>query len=374
MKIGIDTFGCEHARSGLGAYLKSLVDHLPASDTVEYELFGSDIDRYTYTDENDIQFYGLSSVSERFWQQRLWHLCSANRLSARRAYDVVLYPAAVHMLPWSFSKPGVAIVNDIVSLIIKNSSPFAALTVTHGLRRASRIIAASNFIKEDLVNLGIAPDKINVVYNGIDHSQFYQHPLLDNDTVTIKPFAIKRPYLIYASRMNSASKKHVELIRAFTLFKEKTHMPHRLVLAGGDGSFAREIEKAVCASSAVSDIFMTGYFPAESFPELYSGAEACIFPSVSEGVGLPVIEAMATGIPVACSRSGALPEIAGDSAVFFDSDNIEEIAGAIERIVTDTGLRDRLVESGLAWTKQFQWNAAAQQTLDVLKMAAADRW
>jgi len=370
MKVGIDTFGCEHARSGLGSYLLALAAHLPDPEDVSYELFGAEMDRYTYCAEREIGF-APAVVRDNSSAQRIWHALCANRFASRRSYDVVLYTSAAHMLPYSFSTPGVAVINDVMSSLFKTSlNIFAAHLIRRGLQKVPHIIAASQFIRNDLESIGIDPHKIDVIYNGIDHDHFYPHPLSDNDTVTIKPFAIKRPYLIYASRINGASKKHVELVKAFTLFKEKTHLPHRLVLAGSEGPYAAEVRKAVSKSSAVSDIFLTGYFPAESFPELYSGADACIFPSVSEGVGLPVLEAMATGIPVACARSGVLPEIAGDNALYFDADNIEEMADAIEKIIADKDMREKLISSGVDWAKRYQWNTTAEMTLAVLRTAA----
>jgi len=371
MKVGIDTFGCEHARSGLGSYLLSLAAYLPDSADISYELFGADIDRYTYSTERELKYVPVA-VHDTFNAQRLWHAFSVNRFASRRSYDVVLYTSAAHMMPYSFKVPGVAVVNDIMSGLLKSCKNILAVhQIRTGLKNVPRIIAASQYICNDLEQLGIDVNKIDVIYNGIDHSHFYPHPLPDNNTVTIKPFAIKRPYLIYASRMNGPSKKHIELIKAFTVFKERTHLPHRLVLAGSEGPYAAEIQKAVSKSSAVSDIFLTGYFPAESFPELYSGADACIFPSVSEGVGLPVIEAMATGIPVACSCSGVLPEIAGENALFFDADDIEKFAGAIEKIVTDKNMREHLTSSGLEWAKRYQWDRTARMTLAVLRTVAS---
>ena len=102
-------------------------------------------------------------------------------------------------------------------------------------------------------------------------------------------------------------------------------------------------------------------------PELYSCADACIFPSVVEGVGLPIIEAMATGIPVACAKAGALQEFAKDGALFFNPNNIEEFSEAIERILTDEKLRESLVEFGYNWTKHFSWEKTLQKTADLLK-------
>ncbi|MBQ9238329.1 MAG: glycosyltransferase family 4 protein, partial [Treponema sp.] len=162
-----------------------------------------------------------------------------------------------------------------------------------------------------------------------------------------------------------------ELIRAFTLFKERTKLPHRLVLCGSDGDYSEEIHRAAARSVVASDIFLTGFFPHESFPQLYAGADACIFPSVNEGVGLPVIEAMATGIPVACSNGGALPEIGGPSPLYFDADNIDEIELAMERLVLDTALRSSMIAAGIKWAAQYNWEKTVLRTIEVLRATAA---
>ena len=367
MKVGIDTFGCGHGRSGLGSYLNSLVQHLKNDDTVQYELFGAEIDRYTYGSENDVAYKSIS-LPDSLVAERAWHLFAANLFAKKQKYDAVLYPAAAHMLPFAFTVPGVAIVNDLVSeFFLSKKDTKHEVHVKHTLNRAARIIAASHCIKRDLERLGIKSDRISVIHNGVDHSMFYPRELLSPNLVDIKPFAIQRPYFIYASRLSSPSKKHIELIKAFTLFKERTHLPHRLVLAGSEDAYSEEVHKAVFSSHSASDIFVTGFFPHESFPELYSGSDGCIFPSVSEGVGLPVLEAMATGVPVACSKSGALPEIAGEHALFFDSDNIEQMADALTTLATDKKTKEALVSGGLEWSKRFSWERTATLIQEVLQ-------
>jgi len=368
MKVGIDTFGCDHGKSGLGSYLTSLTDSFKSDENVEYTLFGAEIDRYTYGSKSGFDYVPVS-IPDRIKSERQWHVLFANRFAHKNKFNVVLYPAATHMLPLHFRVPGVAVVNDLVSNIIqeKNYIPFF---IKHSLKRANKVIVASMTIRKDIERLGIKSDNIVVIHNGIDHSVFYPREPFSQNLLDIKPFAIKKPYFIYASRMNSPSKKHVELIKAFTLFKEKTHLPHRLVLAGSEGECSEMIHDEVLKSSAATEIFITGFFPHESFPDLYSCSEGCIFPSVSEGVGLPVLEAMATGVPVACSRSGVLPEVAGNNALFFDSDNIEEMAEAIEKLATDNSLRKKLIEGGIEWSQRFSWEKTAEKTLKVLEEVA----
>ena len=372
MKVGIDTFGCDHGRSGIGSYLLSLVPGLPVAADVSYDLFGPEMDRYTYSGDKSIT-YSSANIPDSLTAERFWHLFNVNSFAKRQEYDVVLYTAGARMLPLKCKVPGVAVVNDIVSnLFASNDDHWQKRQIKHGLAHANCIIAASQYIRRDLEKAGIKSKRIEVIHNGIDHSLFYPRTIENDETIEIKPFAIKRPYFIYASRLSGPEKKHVELIKAFTLFKEKTHLPHRLVLAGSDGPYSEEIHKAAFQSTAASDIFLTGYFPHESFPELYRGADACIFPSTNEGVGLPVIEAMATGLPVACAKAGALSEIAGNNALYFDSDKIEEIESCMEQIALDKQMRAKLVSGGLEWTKRFDWQKTAALTLDVLRSLAKE--
>ncbi len=367
MKVGIDTFGCDHGRSGLGVYLNALAQHLKNDDDVQFELFGAEIDRYTYGNENGLPYKSVSipdSISAEKW----WHLLGANYFAKRQGYDVVLYPAAAHMLPFRFGVPGVAIVNDVVSETLSaHQSAKHELHVKYSLKKADKIIVASQCVKRDLERLGIKGEKMVVIHNGIDHTLFYPRELLSPNLVDIRPFAIQRPYFIYASRLSSPSKKHKELIKAFTLFKEQTKLPHRLVLAGSEGAYSDAVHKAVFESHVASDIFITGFFPHDSFPELYTGSDGCVFPSVSEGVGLPVMEAMATGVPVACSKSGALTEIAGEHAIYFDSDDIGQMAAAFTALATDHALREKLVAGGLEWSRRFDWERTAALIKEVLQ-------
>ncbi len=371
MKVGIDTFGCDHGRSGLGSYLYSLVSNLPSDPDVEYELFGTELDRYTYTGKTGYSF-ASANVPDSLAAERFWHTFRVNKFARRHNYSAVLYTAGARILPVEYKVPGIAVVNGIVSNLIAGGEDYwYRKTIIRSLSRADAIIASSQCVKKDLERLGIKNKRIEVIHNGIDHSMFYPQTVLSDEVVEIKPFAIKRPYFIYASRLQSPEKKHIELIKAFTLFKKQTGLPHRLVLAGADGPYSDEVHKAAFQAECSNDIFLTGYFPHETFPELYRGSEACIFPSVNEGVGLPVLEAMSSGIPVACAKAGALTEIGGNNVLYFDSDNIEEMASVMEKIATDKDLRQKLITGSLEWTKRFSWEKTGELTLELIKSVAA---
>lgn len=368
MKIGIDTFGCDHARSGLGTYILSFMANLPQMEDIEFELFGSELDRFTYNSGKDVPFVAALAGQSSLSAERRWHFTMGGKFAASRAYDLVLYPAPERVLPISFKTPGIAVVNSVLSSLVEGKKDWIQkLQIKRGLLKVQKIIAASRYIRDDLISHGIDAEKIEVVHNGIDHKLFYPQLDLDGEIVDIKPFAIKKPYFIYGTSLSGPEKKHVELIKAFSLFKKNTGLPHRLVLAGSDGSYSSEVHKAAFESEFASDIFLTGYFPHESFPQLYAGSEALIFPSVCEGVGLPVLEAMATGVPVACSSSCALPEIGGQAVMYFDSDNIEELASIMTKLASDEEVRKSLIQKGLEWSSNFRWENTVLKTVEIAK-------
>ena len=368
MRIGIDAFGSDQGRSGLGSYLRGLSANIPVDSNTQVELFGPEIDRYTFNrTRREVTYRGMT-VPGGLGGELFWHKFLAARTIRTAHYDAVLYAAGGRLLPPIQKVPAVAMVGDLLSVDCRKNDHYQR--IRRRLGSIARIIVPSTYIKKDLISLGMDEGKIIVIYQGLERGLFFPRPKTDGNLVEIKPFAIQRPYLIYPSRVQGAGKRHVELVQAFNRFKEKTHAPHRLVLAGtfADGLDALTVQ--VAASPFASDIVMTGYFPYQNMPLLYASAEACVFPGQEEGVGLPVIEAMASGIPVTCAKSGALPEIAGSHALFFDSTDIEDMAAALEKILFDTKLREKLLATGVAWAQRYSWKTNAEQTLAELRKVA----
>ena len=370
MKIGIDTFGCDHSRSGFGSYLISCISNIPTGFVDSFELFGSELDRYTYSADKPVNFKSVP-VLDSLVVERFWHLFKINRFIKKSKYDLVIYPAVERVIPARFNTKSVAIVNSILSKQMDKFTFGYKWQLKRGLQKVSKIVAASNVIKDDLISLGISEEKILIIHNGIDHKLFFPLVDLDEDVINIHPFAIKRPYFIYGSKVSGPEKKHEELIKAFELFKKRTGLPHRLVITGSEGNHFNYINELAFNSEFSTDIFITGYFPHENFGKLYAGAEACVFPAVNEGVGLPILEAMACGIPVLCSDSGSLKEMGGDAPIYFNSDNIEEITTAMQTIVENHELRNEMVKKGLEWAGKFSWKKTVGETIkcitDLLK-------
>ena len=371
MKVGIDTFDCDGGSSGVGVYISQLVKRIkPSGD--RYELFGWGYDRYAYSETApDLEFISQCRFSGKT-ANALWHIYRYPKFAEQRKYDACLFPAAHKQLPQSSPCPSIGVVHDMAAFwgkrgVREHLGMIIRMGLPRALRRLDRIIAVSRWVKQELVErMGVGESIVEVVPNGIDTTIFYPRPQNEDSVTLIQPFSFRRPYILCVSRLDHPVKNHVRLIEAFNIFKERTRFPHRLVLAGSDSHHAEVIKNKAERSKFRGDIFFTGHFPGKNLPELYSGADMAVIPSLYEGGGLGVLEAMASGIPVACSRSAALPEIAEHAALYFDPEKPEDMA---DRMVTIATNRDVYLEhrkAGLKRVEAFSWDRCAETTLRII--------
>ena len=145
-------------------------------------------------------------------------------------------------------------------------------------------------------------------------------------------------------------------------------MPHALVLAGPLGWRHQTLLREI-ALTGPGDVLLTGALPPADLDALYRGATAFVYPALYEGFGLPVLEAMARGVPTLCSNTSSLPEVAGDAALGFDPASVREIAAAVETVLTDATLAERLSTRGRARAERFSWDETARLTLQVYEKA-----
>ena len=352
-----------------------LLKRMPPSGD-KFELFGWEYDRFAYSEAApDMEFVSRCSINNHL-ANFLWHAARYPNLARSRNWSACFFPAAHKRLPFSSPCPTVGVVHDMSPWWDRKNSEYlktlARIFLPSALRRLDHVIAVSGWIKQELIDItGIKESRIDVIPNGIDTNAFYPRPRGEESVVLIQPFSFRRPYVLYVSRLEHPVKNHVRLIEAFGLFEEKTKHPHRLVLAGADNRGADKIKATAAASPYKTDIFFTGHFPYASLPELYSGADIVVIPSMYEGFGMGVLEAMASDVPVACARAASLPETAGHAALYFDPKSSEDMA---DRMVTLTSNREVSRECrrlGLEHVKSFSWDTCASRTLDIIRDTAS---
>jgi glycosyltransferase involved in cell wall biosynthesis len=371
MKIGIDTFACDGGNSGVGVYTTQLLKHIPPSDAL-FELFGWEFDRFAFSQvAPEMDFVSKCSYTGRP-ANSLWHIYRYPAFAQSRAYDACFFPAAHKMLPKSSPCPSIGVVHDMspwfkARKIPLYSNPLVRLLLPHALRNLDRIITVSEWVKRELIEItGISESLIDVVVNGVDTESFYPRPRNEESVILIQPFSFRRPYILYASRIEHPIKNHVNLIKAFGIFRERTKFPHRLVLAGVEARGARKVREAAVASPYRNDIFFTGHFPQKNLPELYSGADIVVIPSLYEGFGMSVLEAMASGVPVACARAGGLPETAEHAALYFDPLKPEDMADRMVTLTTNRELYREFRALGLERARLFSWERCVDRTLEII--------
>jgi len=375
MKIGVDTFACGSGKSAVGAYLSELLRRAPPSGS-RFELFGWEYDRFAYSDDApDLQFVSRCSVYGRS-ANAIWHMFRYPRFAKERLYDACFFPAAHRQPPHNSPCPTVGVVHDMAAYwgtrrTREHLGAVLRTVMPDSLRRLDRIIAVSEWVKQELVDLvRVKENRIEVVPNGIDGAAFYPRAYEDGVEILVQPFSFRRPYILCVSRIDHPVKNHARLIKAFDIFKERTGYPHRLVLAGEDSFNADRVKAAAGRARNRNDIFFTGYFPLKGLPELYAGADLAVAPSMYEGFGTGVLEAMASGIPVACAQAASLPEVAGNAVLYFDPLDIEEMADRMVTLVCDREQRAERVRLGLERARDFSWDKCAERTLAIIEETA----
>jgi len=371
VRIGILTFACDAGRSGIGQYLVHLLREFPAvAPDTQFEVIGHEDELGVFLPpEHDYTLYTVSTRWKSPVLNILWQNLFLPFLCASRGYDVVFLPAANRRLPLWLPSPTVGTVHDFSSMHIDGKyDPLRDVYIKRVLpllvRRLTRVIADSECTKQDIVKYACVPaERVAVIPLGVDHDVYYPRDKQDAQQRIGSKYHVTPPYILYISRIEHPGKNHVRLIRAFERIKRETDLPHQLVLAGSDWTRAEEVHKVAEATRLGDDIRFTGFVESADLPYLYCGADLFVFPSLFEGFGMPILEAMACGIPVACSNTSSLPEVAGDSAAYFDPADENAMAHAVAELLSGPDAMNHLARIGRERSAQFTWRAAAEQTL-----------
>jgi glycosyltransferase involved in cell wall biosynthesis len=240
--------------------------------------------------------------------------------------------------------------------------------ILQGIRKARRILCISEHARDHVAeHFHIAADRLAVVHHGVG-TQFHPIPPAQRQPV-LTTYGIHAPYVLHVGKLQ-ARKNIVRLLHAFHQFRHAIQSDVKLVLAGRGTWTSPDIVDTMARLHLRDYVIELGHVDADDLPALYSGARMLAFPSLLEGFGLPVIEAMACGTPVLTSNVSCLPEIAGNAALLVNPYSVSDLADGMYRIFTDMPLRETLLARGLERAQAFSWRQTARQTLAVYQQAA----
>jgi len=234
------------------------------------------------------------------------------------------------------------------------------------------VITPSEFSKRRILSAyGLEEDKVVVLPNGVA-SAFRPMARESAQRWVRTHFGLRTPFVLTVGDLQPR-KNHVGLIRAFeSLVEAHPQVPHHLVIVGKESWYASTVRARARRSSLADRIHFTGFVSDEALLGLYGACDLFVYPSLYEGFGLPILEAMACGRAVACSNTSAMPEVADSAAILFDPNSVDEIALALRDLLLNPELRQRMERLGMQRAATFSWERTASRTLDLYYAVAGE--
>lgn len=371
LQVVMDAGPAVHQGAGLARYTERLADHLlrEQAERVALSLFFNAHSGHALP--SSLTGAAAHSVPMGQYAWRLGVL--AGQLFGRPDYaqhipGAPIFHATEHLLPrLPRTTATVLTVHDLIfehypqhhkitnRLFLKVGMPLF-------VRRADAVIAVSHNTKRDLVDRYRTPAaKIHVIHEGID-DRFA--PIGPPGVHRVQSqYSPDRPYLLMVGTLEPR-KNHAAALDLLARLKAEEY-PHRLVVAGGKGWLFEPIQRLVDELGLTDDVVFTGFVADEELPALYTGAACVVMPSLYEGFGFPVLEAMACGVPVVCSNVSSLPEVAGDAALTVDPTDDDALFTAVRRVLTEPELARYLGAAGQRQAAGFRWDRCAADTADL---------
>ena len=356
MRIGIDADRAWANRFGIGRFVREVVQALQEEcPDHEYLLFS--LTRAPASTRRAFSPARLLRGIRRF----LWLQTSLPRQAERRAVDVLFYPD--YLISFRPPCPVVAVVHDLLFVShprwgegIVNRQLRLCVPVT--IARADRLIVPSDWVRRELVGtFHCSPERVRVIPEGVG-SQFQPLPR-ERVEETLSRYGLSRTPFLLSVGMWSPRKNLARLLEAFASLR--SWYEGKLVLLGGGGWSYRPLQDAIRKYRLTDRVILAGYVPDEDLPAFYNGADVFVFPSLYEGFGLPVLEAMACGCPVVASNTTAIPEVAGPAAALVDPHDAPGFARAIRDLLQDQGRYAQYRQAGLDQAQRYRWSSTARQ-------------
>lgn len=370
MRIGINgTCLWQEAKTGVEWYAVLLLENLkdlPESKNHEFfvyypENLGKGDVQWQSKFPSNWRFIGIKWRWKYFWTQlALWRQMKKDKID--------LFFAPAHVIPFLYRGKAVMTVHDLAFKYFANAYSAKELqyqdwAVRSAIKQGAHFLVPSKTTRDDLLKFyQVEADRIHLAYHGFDAQDFQKD--LSQWPELLKKYNLGEKYFVTVGRVEN-KKNNLNMIKAFELFKkENDDKEYQLVFLMGKPGFGYEQIKAAADNSVYKDdIKFLGYLSRSELKTVLSGARVFLFPSLYEGFGFPILEAMSVEVPLITSNYGAMAEIAGDGAVLVDPLNVEEMAMAMKNLVSDEVLRQRLLSNAKAILTKFTWRNAAEKSM-----------
>ena len=349
--------------TGIGAYLRNLLENIATID-------------------NEFQFQVLCSEGESLPElpagQFEFRKAQASIYSLREQWVIPRLTAKTDLLhcphyniPYFYRGPLVVTIHDLTHLLHRDFRPnqfaylYARFMLTTAAKRAARIITNSQFTTRSIQERLRVPDqKIRMIYPAL--SDGYRRNNASLNPSRLRELQVSGPYILFVGLLKPHKNVH-GLIRAFARLPVEKQNLYQLVIAGKKDKSYPDLERLTVQLGLERKVVFTGYVSDLDLDALYTGATVFVLPSFNEGFGLPVLEAMAHGVPVVVSDRSSLPEVVGDAGLLVDPYDIQSIANAIEQLTADESLRRELGRRGRDRAQLFSARLFAKKHLEVYR-------
>lgn len=359
MNILVSCMGYDGGKSGISTYMQSVVANLKNSPhSITLVLEHDSVENF-----KDFKKIVVPKFFSKSFMGMLWHFLILPFFTLTKKYDCVLILAASRRYLAFSTIPQIGIIHDLSPYHIEGKYDpirmFYLKKVQPWLgKRLDELVAISQSTKDDIIQYWhVLPEKITLNYNGLT-----KLPPPDD---RIQERLNLENYILYVSRIEHPGKNHLGLIKAYELLPLSIRSRYKLVLAGSEWKGAKPVKDYANQSPDAERILFTGFVTHEELASLYKHASLFVFPSFSEGFGLPLLEAMSQSVPCVCANTTSLAEIGGDAVLSFDPNSIEEIEKAIEQLLIDQAFAHQLISKGVARSKAFCWGKHTEILLEL---------
>lgn len=372
MKIGLEIQPILKNKTGVGWYTQNIIENLQ-NDNLLFEGYG-----FNFLNRNNImesllniQFdTKINKLMPYGVYRRLWDMIpvSYNKIFNSKA-DI--YHFFNYIVPPKIEGKVIVTVYDMVyklfpeTMTRKNYNRLDK-ELTRSISRADKVITISeNSKKEILQYFDINEQKIDIIYPGIDNEIYTRKYNINDEKKVKQKYNLPENYILYLGTLEPR-KNIIRIIDAYYELNNKIK-DIKLVLAGSKGWMYDDIFKKIKDYGLEDKVIITGYIDEEDKPLLYKMSNAFVFPSLYEGFGMPVLEAMASGVPVITSNTSSLPEVVGDAGFLTDLYNTKELADAIIEVLENEELRAKMIDKGLKQSQKFSWKKSAKKLIEIYK-------